>query len=62
MLAGRLQKVLPNLISLAQGAFVHGQILDVVLIANECIHSKSLGKKPGLICQLDFVKAYDMDD
>ena len=55
VLATRLQKVLPNLISLNQGAFAKGrQILDGVLIANECIHLRNLDKKPGLICKLDF--------
>ena len=63
VLATCLQRVFPNLISLNQGAFVKGrQILNGVLIANECIHSRNLEKKPGLICKLDLKKAYDMVD
>eukprot|EP00268_Persea_americana_P057841 TRINITY_DN6958_c1_g1_i1.p1 TRINITY_DN6958_c1_g1~~TRINITY_DN6958_c1_g1_i1.p1 ORF type:complete len:168 (+),score=22.95 TRINITY_DN6958_c1_g1_i1:1084-1587(+) len=63
VLATRLQKVLPNLITINQGAFVKGrQILDGVLIANEFIHSRNLEKKPGLICKLGLEKAYDMVD
>ena len=60
VLASRLQKSLPKLISVAQGAFVRGrQILVGVLISNECIHSKKKEKRPGLICKLDMEKAYD---
>lgn len=60
MLATRLQKVLPQLISAAQGAVVHRrQILDGVIIANECIHSRYRQRKPGIICKLDLEKAYD---
>eukprot|EP00268_Persea_americana_P020224 TRINITY_DN20445_c0_g1_i1.p1 TRINITY_DN20445_c0_g1~~TRINITY_DN20445_c0_g1_i1.p1 ORF type:complete len:150 (+),score=21.65 TRINITY_DN20445_c0_g1_i1:600-1049(+) len=63
VLAGRLQNVLPNIISNEQGAFVKGrQILDDILVANECVHSRYKEKRPGLICKLDLGKAYDRVD
>ena len=62
VLASRLQKVLPNLISPTH-PFVQGrQMLDGVLVANECLHSRNLHKRPGLICKLDLEKAYDRVD
>lgn len=63
VLAGRLQEVLQCIISAFQGAFVKiRQILDGVVIANECVHSRYRDKLPGLLCKLDFEKAYDRVD
>ena len=60
MLAERIKRVLPNIISNEQGAFVKGrQILDGVLVPNECVHLKNRERLPRLICKLDLEKAYD---
>lgn len=60
VLAERLKLLLPKLVSNSQTAFIKGrQILDSILIANECLDSRLKSKKPGLICKIDLEKAFD---
>lgn len=60
VLAERLKRVISKLVNKHQMAFIKGrQIMDVALLASECIDSRIRGGTPGLMCKLDIEKSYD---
>ena len=63
VLSGRMHKVIHEMISNSQGAFVEWrQILDVVLIANEVVDEKRRSEEEGIVFKIDFERAYDHVD
>lgn len=60
VIINRLKKVLDEMVSTSQNAFVEGsQILNAALVANEAVDSRKKKGVPGILCMLDLEKAYD---
>lgn len=59
-LTEKLKEVMHKLIDTQQLAFIkEKQIMDAILMANECVDTRVRSKVPGILCKLDIQKAYD---
>jgi hypothetical protein len=60
ILVNMLKMVLEKIISKSQNTFIRcRQILDPILIVNECLNSRMRSGNSGVICKMDLEKAYD---
>lgn len=63
VLSLHLKGVIKYVVSSTQSAFIQvRQILDSVMIANECVDGRRRDKEFGVVCKLDMEKAYDRVD
>jgi hypothetical protein len=60
VLTNRLKSLLGKIVSSSQNAFIRGrQIMDSILVANECLDCQISSREDGVLCKLDLEKAYD---
>lgn len=62
-LANRIREFIHEVVDGNQYAFIKGrQILDTILIVNECVEDYTRREKKGVIVKLDMEKTYDKTD
>ncbi|XP_047263825.1 uncharacterized protein LOC124896313 [Capsicum annuum] len=60
MLAEQLKKVIQKVVDRQQMTFIVGrQIIDAILLANECVNARQWSNELGILCKLDIQKAFD---